>query len=107
MIHMDIRNAHVKAGLKRPIYIRMDKGFEEEGSVHKVGEEHVRFEAKRANWYEEIRNTLTEFRLTPTKINPCIFTVKGVILILYVDDLAIGAKDEQSLEDLTNYLKKK
>ena len=41
------------------------------------------------NWYEKLKQALSDRKFSPSKIDPCIFMKDGIIVLVYVDDCII------------------
>ena len=41
------------------------------------------------NWYEKLKQALSDRKFSPSKIDPCIFVKEGIIVLVYVDDCII------------------
>lgn len=63
------------------------------------------------NWYQTLDNYLTTIGLERSPINPCVYASNAnnasLILLVYVDDILIVAKDLGKLEEVKKLIRKK
>ena len=108
---VDFSNAFAQADIPegQHVYIQVPHGFENEfpkDSCLKLNKSlYGQLDAARL-WYEKLRDGLKARGLVPSKVDPCLFLSKKIIVICYVDDCLIFAKDQKDIDDLLESFKK-
>jgi len=58
------------------------------------------------HWYDHLRSALIDkLGFTESAIDPCLLYKKNLLLVLYVDDLAMAAPDMDTINNLISDLK--
>jgi len=55
-------------------------------------------------WYEHIRDGLIRHGFKNSLVDPCLFTKRKVLLILYVDDTVIISPDKEAIKQVAQSL---
>jgi hypothetical protein len=120
---IDFVLAYPQADIKTNVYMKLPFGFE----VKQPGKWYLKLEKNvyglkdaGRTWHEHLQKGLTERGFTASKVDPCVFYKKNLILVCYVDDIiALSPKrknidtfissmgEDYDLEDqgdLANYL---
>ena len=107
---IDFSNAFVHAALKQPIWIHLPRGF-----VSKHGPKTC-LRLKRSVygtqiaprlWYECCSGALVELGLKKSEYDPCLFYKHDMMVVLYVDDAIICAKNGQLVDSMVEQLQAK
>ena len=108
---IDFKNAFTQAHLPEPLYLELPPGYlhanpELEGKVIRVNTS-LYGDVRAANlWYGKIAKTLTEtMKFSGSQRDPCLFIRNDCIIVLYVDDAILLARDEASLTKVLQELK--
>jgi len=108
---IDFKNAFTQAKLPEPIYLDLPPGFLEANPSYKDKAIRVKTslygERRAANlWYRKLKNTLcNELGFQVSDQDPCLFIRRDCILMLYVDDAIINARDAADIDKLLKQLK--
>ena len=108
---MDVKTAFLNAPIDCEIYVQQPKGFEKPGGlVCRLKKSLYGLKQSGRLW----NNTLHEFfnsnELTQSRVDPCVYFRKSddsflVIVVVWVDDLIIGARDVPLLTEIKELLK--
>jgi len=108
---IDFKNAFTQAKLPEPIYLDLPPGFLEANPTYKDKAIRVKTslygERRAANlWYRKVRSTLCDdLHFKVSDQDPCLFIRNDCILMLYVDDAILNARNEASLQKVLQQLK--
>lgn len=109
--HLDINSAYLYAKLNEEIYIEQPEGFIERGKenfVMKLKKALYGLHQAGREWYFELDNVFLELGFEKVKDSNCIYMYKNEVLILvYVDDLAIFSENRNSLEEVIKLIESK
>lgn len=111
--HVDVASAYVQGKLTDTIYIQQPEMFVEPGKEEKICKlNKPLYGLKQAgrNWYQTLDKYLTTIGLERSPINPCVYvsnTDTNLILLIYVDDILIAAKNLEKLEKVKRLIRKK
>ena len=108
---IDFVLAYAQAHLDVDIYMELPQGFN-------VGPESGRYVLKLQknlyglkqaghNWFKKISGALGNLSINPRKVDPCVFIVEDVIVLVYVDNCLIFSRDKDKINqliDLLNYI---
>lgn len=83
----------------------MPRGFKEDGYVLKLKRSLYGLKQSQRNFFEHLSKQLISADLVPSKADPCLFIGKGCIVVTYVDDLLVFAKNDLIIEKLMVGLK--
>ena len=59
------------------------------------------------NWFEKISGTLGNLSINPSKVDPCVFIVEDVIILVYVDNCLVFSQEKDKINQLIYKLKNK
>ena len=106
---IDFVLAFPQADLDVPIFMKLPPGIDPKiGSrgddVIKLKKSLYGLQQAGLNWYEKLKAGLLVREYIPSKVDPCLFSSKDTIVLVYVDDVILVSKSEQSILDLINLL---
>ena len=108
---IDFKSAFTQAQLPKPIYLEPPPGFlsanpDKKDKVIKV-KTSLYGDRRAANlWYKKIAKTLTEkFGFRISDFDPCLFVRHDCIILLYVDDAILMARDEAAIQKALDEIK--
>jgi Reverse transcriptase (RNA-dependent DNA polymerase) len=104
---IDFSNAFVQAKLDDPIYIHLPRGFHSTSGPNTCLRLEKSFygiaQAPRL-WFDHLKAKLEDNGFTQSTLDPCLFYSKEIILVCYVDDIIMAAKDKCKLDTLVSNL---
>ena len=89
------------------VYLRMPKGFEQEGKCLKLKRSLYGLRQSPRNFFLYLSDKMKECGLKQSNHDPCLFIGSKVIAVAYVDDLLFWAKDDDDITDLMIQLREK
>jgi Reverse transcriptase (RNA-dependent DNA polymerase)/GAG-pre-integrase domain len=104
---IDFSNAFVQAKLDDPIYIHMPRGFHStEGSNTCLRLEKSLYGIAQAPrlWFDHLKAKLENNGFKQSALDPCLFYSSEIILVCYVDDIIMAARDKSKLDTLVSNL---
>ena len=113
---MDVKTAYLHAPIDCDIYMEQPEGFEvshgcEGKLVYKLNKSLYGLKQSGKNWNKMLNDYLLTNGYESNPVDPCVYTkqfVNGIVVILiWVDDLIIGASDEHLLCDVKQMLNAK
>lgn len=112
--HMDVVTAYVQGKLSDTVYMYQAELFVEPGKEEKVCKlNRPLYGLKQAGreWYQTLNEYLHSINLRKSPLNPCVYISQdnsaNVILIVYVDDILVAAKNLEELIKIKKVLKNK
>jgi hypothetical protein len=87
----------------KDVYIKVPKGFTPtigRDCVMKLKKSLYGSTTAPQLWYEKISKGLIDRGFVPSKMDPCLFISPTVLLVLYVDDCCIFARDPKDIDSL-------
>ena len=106
---LDVKCAYLYGDIDKDIYIRQPEGYVIEGKENQV------LKLKKALyglhqsgrcWHHDLHDKLLTHGFIEITGVPCIFIYKGkAVVLVYVDDLPIFAKDRETLDEVVNLIK--
>ena len=108
-MQVDFKQAFIQAPLDRPMFISLPPGIKElpeyQGKVLKVTQSLYghRFGAKL--FYELLVERLGTIGFKPSEYDPCLFLGKDCLIVTWVDDAIIIARDHKTAEDVFQQVK--
>ena len=107
---IDFKNAFVQSSLPEPIYVEFPHGYSA-GKDKILEVTKSLYGDKRAPqlWYKHIKSHLesAELGFKVAESDHCLFLRKDCILVLYVDDCILVAKDQQTIDNILETLKRR
>jgi hypothetical protein len=109
-ISIDFSNAFVQAKLEKPIWIHLPRGFHAgKPGRHclKLGRSLYGLRAAPLMWWKCLSSALLDLGFKQSAHDPCFMYKPNMMLVLYVDDAGIAAKDPADIDKLVNDLREK
>ena len=104
---MDVIAAFLLGKLEETIFIRIPKGFEDEGKIAKLNSAIYGLTQASRVFYQTMRSFLVkEMKFRVCKSDACVLVKENIIIGLYVDDIIITGENEV-VEDFTEVFGKK
>ena len=90
-ISLDFTQAFPQADLKRDVYMEVPFGYSNPKKLYvlKLKSNFYGLADASLTWFQHCKKGLIERGIVSSKIDPCLFYKKGLILILYVDNACI------------------
>jgi Reverse transcriptase (RNA-dependent DNA polymerase) len=105
---IDFSNAFVQAELKDPVYIHLPRGSDApDGSKDKclhLKKSLYGLKIAPKLWYEHLHECLIQLGFRPSSLDPCLFFRKRVMMVCWVDNVCICAKDQNNIKAVINQL---
>ena len=96
--------AFFQAPIEENVYVRLPRGFEQNGKCLKLLKSVYGLRQSPYNWYQKLKKGLEDRGFKCSQNDPCLFTKNGLACVCYVDDcLWFGRTEEeidQAIEDL-------
>ena len=107
-ISLDFTQAFPQADLKKDVYMEIPFGFGNGDNQHvlKLKSNFYGLSDASLTWFEHCKKGLLERGFVASKIDPCLFFKKGLILILYVDDACIFGISKELIYEFVQSLKR-
>ena len=108
---IDFVLAFPQAELEEDIWMYLPIGFQVDGQTEADSTRHYILKLNANlyglkqgsyNWYEKLKKGLTDRGFVPSKIDPCLYLKKGMIVLTYVDDCIIVG---ESMTDIDAFVK--
>ena len=111
MRSIDFIMAYTQAKVKTDIYMTLPKGTtipNVDPSKHLLQLRQNLYSLKdgQVTWHEHIKKGLQEHGFLPSKVDPCLFIIGSVLLVLYTDDAAFFSPNAQAIDNDIASLKK-
>jgi len=110
---MDMKTVFLNENLDEEVYMDQPKGFLVEGKEHMVCKlKKSIYGIKQASrqWYLKFNDTITSFGFKENIVDRCIYLKvsrsKFIFLIMYVDDILLGANDIGLMHETKKFLSK-
>ena len=105
---LDLVLAYPHADVERPTFMKIPHGFSFEGSsndyVLKLKKNLYGQRQAARVYFLFLRDYLVNLGFTQSKVDPCVFYGTNCVILVYVDDLIIGAKTDQDLNNALELL---
>ena len=104
----DVKTAFLHGDLNETIYMEHPEGYENQGNkVCRLIKSLYGLKQAPRQWNVKFHTFLKEFNLSQSAVDKCLYfnENKTVILVIYVDDGLVAAKDKSLLKKLIDYLK--
>ena len=102
---LDIDSAFLNGEAPPNTYVLPQPGYERKGFLWKLNKSLYIMATSPKTWLDHFTKTLLEFGLEQLRIEPCLFTLKGILsVIIYVDGVRF-AGTQQEMEIFKLYLK--
>jgi hypothetical protein len=100
LIQYDVVNAFVNAELEEEVYMRLPPGYRKPGVILQLQRALYGLRQAPLLWQKHFTSTLILIGFTPVPHEPCCYTLKGVLIFFYVDDIVLAfEKGNQALVD--------
>ena len=109
-VSIDFSNAFLHAKLSKPIWVHLPRGFRSTkgpGTCLRLKKSLYGTTIAPRLWYNCISNALKELGFTQTTHDQCFFYKKDMMVVLYVDDAGIAAKNPEDIDKLVKQLEEK
>lgn len=111
MVQFDVKTAFLNGELHEEVYMLQPEGYDDgTNRVCKLKKGIYGLKQASRNWNAMFVQTLKEFNLVQSEVDPCVFIKNGndiLILVIYVDDGLIISKSELEIEQLLTHLESK
>ena len=106
---MDFTNAFMQAPLSKPVYLHPPRGFRSQlpGKIClRLKKSHYGLPIAPKKWYRHLVSFLTKtLGFIISKIDECLLYRTDCLIIIYVDDIGIGAKAMKTIDDIVRQLR--
>ena len=108
---MDVKTAFLNAPIDCDIYVQQPQGYEKPGGlVCKLKKSLYGLKQSGRNWNNTLHQFFTANELAQSRVDPCVYFRKSdnsfiAIVVVWVDDLIIGARDSSLMEEIKSLLK--
>jgi len=107
---IDFSNAFVQATPSEPVWIHLMRRFKSNAPGQRcirLKKSLYRLAIAPRMWYLHLFSALKELGFTASQYNPCLLYRANMLIVFYVDDAGIGAKDKKLIEDLVKELEQR
>ena len=110
---MDVKTAYLNAPIDCEVFVEQAEGFETSGhsserSVYKLNKSLYGLKQSGRNWNSMIHDYLIENEFVQSSADPCVYLRKReqdlVVIVVWVDDLIIGASNQALLKSIKGRL---
>ena len=105
LIHIDISSAYLHGNLEEEIYMQQPPGFKTDNQVCLLNKSLYGLKQSGRVWNDTLSNSLKKFNMVQSDYDPCLYTSKTTILLVYVDDILIGGNSNNLIKHLDNNFK--
>ena len=107
---VDYSNAFVQADLDTDVYVRMPPGVvmsdgTEDESVLKLNKSLYGLKQAPLKWYEKLRDSLLERGFKQSKQDPCLFLMKNLVAVVWVDDVLFFSRNDKKIDEMISSLR--
>lgn len=110
--HLDVRTAYLHGDLEEEVFMKQPPGFEESGQEHLVCRLRKSIYGLKQSarcWNRKLHEALIKMRFKQSQSDPCLYMkiVDGniVYILIYVDDIVVGCKDDYQTAKVYESLK--
>ena len=90
----------------KDVYVEMPKGFRKPGTVLRLKKSLYGLRQSPRNWFLHLTKNLEKIGFKQmTDIDPCLFISKKVVLVSYVDDCVLAAKNQEDIDEVIEALR--
>ncbi|KAL1582041.1 hypothetical protein WHR41_09299 [Cladosporium halotolerans] len=105
---MDVKTAFLHGKIEETIYVKMPTGYAQDGKVCRLNKGLYGLKQAPRMWYETLRVFLESRGFSRTEADHSVFVtqrgMRGLVVVVYVDDLLIVGKDRRAIQDLKGAL---
>ncbi|GBN72653.1 Retrovirus-related Pol polyprotein from transposon TNT 1-94 [Araneus ventricosus] len=109
--HIDIECAYLYGSLNEKLYLEQPEGFQEKPKADYVAllkKSLYGLHQSGRQWFKELNETFISIGFYKYKYTNCVYIYQSpVVILVYVDDLVIFAKNEESMKEVITKIKKK
>lgn len=103
---MDVDTAFLNSHLDEEIYMAQPEGYDDgSGRVCQLLKSIYGLKQASRAWYDTLRQFLESEDLQRSRVDPCIYFGKELVIFVYVDDLIIAGSNHSVVEDMSNKFK--
>lgn len=100
LIQYDVVNAFVNAELQDEVYMRLPPGYQKPGVILRLQRALYGLRQAPLLWQKHFTSTLTRIGFKPVPHEPCCYSLDGVLIFFYVDDIVLAfEKGKRALVD--------
>lgn len=107
VLQFDVKTAFLHGDLDENLYMEPPEGYSfPEGKVCKLLKSLYGLKQAPRQWNLKFNRFLKDFHLQQSKVDRCLYfnTDRSIILVIYVDDGLVAAKDKSRIDNLIKYL---
>lgn len=108
---MDVKTAFLHGKIEETIYVKMPTGYAQDGKVCRFNKGLYGLKHAPRMWYETLQAFLESQGFSRMEADHSVFVtqegIRGLVVIVYVDDLLIVGKDRRAIQGLKNALHQK
>ncbi|CAJ1969872.1 unnamed protein product [Cylindrotheca closterium] len=107
-VSVDFSNAFIQSKLDKPKWVHLPQGFvspKGKGTCLQLNKSLYGTKAAPALWNKTAMEGFTKCGFKQSDFDPCLLYKKGLMVVLYVDDAGIGAKDPADIDKLIEELR--
>ena len=107
---VDFSSAFVQAKLKEPVWIHLPRGFSSSNGAHtclRLVKSLYGLAVAPILWFDHVSKAFKDLGFKQSAFDPCLLFTDKIMVILYVDDSGIAAKDPKDIDALIQALEDK
>ncbi len=107
LMQADVKTAYLNGDMEQEVYMRIPRGYDNpKGQYFKVKKSLYGLCQSAHQWNKRIDQDLKDMDFYPLPGEPCMYVrqMDGAIIILYVDDLGVGAADKEAVVKILSEL---
>jgi hypothetical protein len=107
---IDFSSAFVQATLEKLVWLHIPLGFQSVRAgktILRLNKSIYGLSVAPKLWYEHLFKALNEDGFVASKFDPCLLFKKGMMLVVYVDDVGIAVKRKEDVDEMVTRLRKK
>jgi Reverse transcriptase (RNA-dependent DNA polymerase) len=105
---IDFSNAFVQAPLNDPIFVHLSRGYHSSTDTDvclKLNKSLYGIAQAPRLWFEHLKDKLERNGFTQSRLDPCLFYNKGILLVCYVDDIVMAGAEGKAMDILIEALR--
>ncbi len=110
IVQANVKTAYLNGEMKEDVYMKVPQGVDNpKGFVCRIKRSLYGLRQSAHEWNNKIDLELKLMGFKPLEVEPCVYMRKkdGALVILYVDDLGLAAKDESTVNEMYRLLASK
>ena len=107
---VDFSSAFVQAKLKEPVWIHLPRGFSSSNGAHtclRLVKSLYGLAVAPILWFDHVSKAFKDLGFRQSAFDPCLLFTDKIMVVLYVDDSGIAAKDPKDIDALIQALEDK